>query len=92
MSTALPFRFSDRNTAVATAAPAAYILLATRPLGADNCETILRGEFEADDMAAVRRHARQVADALDRRGVEAYDVEVLDAGNLPVFIIRGGEL
>lgn len=92
MPNSLPGRHVLLNVAGPdSAACAAFLVLASRPIGADGCLTILRGEVRSTFTAA-RRHALRVLDVIaDRYGAGiAVDVQVLDAGNCPVFICTAG--
>lgn len=91
MSTALPFRFAGCNSAASIAAPAALSLIATRQLGADRPEVVLRADLDDLSPPAARRHALQVLDAMAARFPgEAVDVQLLDASNVPQMICTGG--
>ncbi|MEO6593717.1 MAG: hypothetical protein ABIP94_03070 [Planctomycetota bacterium] len=88
MHSSLPVRRLNLNTGPAVAAPSAFHVLATRPLGADRCEVLLRGEIEATP-AQARKHALLVLDALAPRH-PVVDVQVIGADNLPLFVLSQG--
>lgn len=94
MRSALPSRFASRNSACATAAPAAYFLVAARLTGdRDSLDVLLRGDLEGMDLQDARQHAGSVLDRLtmQHRG-KFLQVQVLDGNNLPVYVCAGGVL
>lgn len=84
MTAALPFRSRDRNSARALAAPAAFVVLASRPRGADATEIVLRDEIVADP-GRVRWFAGLVLQAAVRRHGAGCDVQVIDGAGAPVY-------
>ena len=90
MSGSLPVRRSAHNAAALLAAPAAFVVIASRPAGADGCITILRGDH-LGTFAGAKRHALIVLDALVCcYGGIPVDVQVLDGRNVPLFVCTAG--
>jgi hypothetical protein len=91
MSPALPFRSRCRNTGIATAAPAAVRLIASRATGQDSTIVCLTADLSDMTAAAQRRHALQVLAALAEKwsGCEV-DVQIVDANNVPLFCATQG--
>lgn len=91
MSPSLPFRSRGRNVAPCTAAPAALHLLATRDVGADRPEVMLRAELVDMPAHHVRRHAAIVLEAMVARFPgAAVDVQVIDGRNVPLLLMIAG--
>jgi hypothetical protein len=90
MSRSLPVRRSANNAAAISAAPAVFVVIGSRPAGADGCITILRGEHEGT-LAGAIRHALTILDVLASRYVGLQvDVQVLDCRNVPHFVCTAG--
>lgn len=89
MSTALPARFSPRNTATAVASPSAFVVLCSRPNGSDAAATILRDTIVADAEQA-RRFAHRLLDTAGKRHGFPLDVQVVDADGVLVYCCEQG--
>lgn len=87
MPAALPFRSRVRNVAPATAAPAAFSLVAALATGPDACRVLLRSE-PVGDLPAIRRHAFGVYATMRERHGAGVEVQVFN-GDVPVFAIGG---
>lgn len=74
-----------------TSAPDAIRLLATRAAGADRTVVVLAADLAGHSFAWCKRHAAIVLDALvGQFPGQPVDVQLLDAGNLPLFVASAG--
>lgn len=87
MTAALPFRSRVRNCDRATAAPAAFSVLASRIVTADRLELMLRGEF-CGTLDAAKRHARRLAGAVADRFGSSACAQITSSDGVPLFFVE----
>jgi hypothetical protein len=84
MSRSLPERRIPHNGNALSAAPSAFVVLASRPEGADRSEVLLRDTVVGSRSAVVALAHLLLPAAVHRFGA-GVDVQVLDSGNVPLY-------
>jgi hypothetical protein len=88
MSPSLPVRGRVHNARPFSAAPAAFVVLATRAAGADSCEVLLRDLIACASIDQLIATAELVRTAIAASFGAGVDVQVFDRANVPVLLSR----